>query len=351
MSLLDAIHVAGAAGRLNPVVLRFDPNDRYNVWSGLIGGMFLALAYFGTDQTQVQRYLTGKSIAQSRLSLLFNAVAKIPMQFFILFTGAMVFVFYTFEQPPLLFDRDHLARIQDQSDYAGARRDATTRHSRQRRAAAQDVAASEQLRRPSSRFKAAQAELDAARKEGAQRTGIAGFNDTNYIFLTFVTRYLPAGVVGLILAVILAAAMTSISGEINSLATVSVVDIYKRHFRPAATDHHYLIASRMATVFWGIYAVSTAQFGANLGSLIEAVNRLGSLFYGGMLGVFVLAFFLPRVKGSAAFFAVLAGEAAIFSAYLFTGISFLWYNVIGALVVVAVGYLLSVLRPAAAVRS
>jgi len=339
ISMLGAIHVAGAAGRLNPVVLHFDPNDRYNVWSGLIGGMFLALAYFGTDQSQVQRYLTGKSIVQSRLSLLFNAVAKIPMQFLILFTGAMVFVFYTFVQPPLLFDPPHLARIQDQGDY----RDVAQRYDsafEQRRAAAREVATTNS---PESveRFKAAEAKLDAARKEGARRTGVAGFNDANYIFLTFVTRYLPAGVVGLILAVILAAAMTSISGEINSLATVSVVDIYKRRFRPGGTDHHYLNASRVATVFWGIYAVSTAQFGANLGSLIEAVNRLGSFFYGGMLGVFVLAFYFPRVRGSAAFFAVLAGEAAIFAAAIFTGISFLWYNVIGAVVVVSVGLLLS----------
>ncbi len=339
VSFLGAIHVAGAAGRLNPIVLRFDPNDRYNLWSGLIGGMFLALAYFGTDQSQVQRYLTGKSIAQSRLSLLFNAVAKIPMQFLILFTGAMVFVFYTFVQPPLLFDRPHLERLQAQDGYAAlaSRYDTAFEH---RQSAAHEVAA---VNTPEAlaRFKAAEAELDAARKEGARRTGIAGFNDANYIFLTFVTRYLPAGVVGLILAVILAAAMTSISGEINSLATVSVVDIYKRHFRAGATDHHYLTASRVATVFWGIYAVSTAQFGANLGSLIEAVNRLGSLFYGGMLGVFVLAFYFPRVRGSAAFVAVLAGEAAIFSAALFTGISFLWYNVIGALVVVGTGWTIS----------
>ena len=167
--------------------------------------------------------------------------------------------------------------------------------------------------------------------------GEKGFRDTNYIFLSFVTKYLPAGMVGLVIAVILAATMSSSSGEINSLATVSVVDIYKRHFRKHATDHHYLTASRVATAFWGAYAVAFAGFGKNLGSLIEAVNIVGSLFYGSLLGVFVLAFFFKRVGGTGAFVGMLAGEAAIFAAFLFTGISFLWYNVIGCLVVIATG--------------
>jgi Na+/proline symporter len=165
--------------------------------------------------------------------------------------------------------------------------------------------------------------------------GKPGFNDTNYIFLSFVTRYMPAGVVGLVLAAVFAAAMSTISAEINSLATVSVIDVYRRHIRRRASDRHYLWASRAATLFWGAYAVATSQFGKNLGSLIEAVNMLGSLFYGGMLGVFALAFYFPRVTGTAAFVGVLAGEAAIFYARFFTGISFLWYNVLGCVVVIA----------------
>jgi Na+/proline symporter len=173
-----------------------------------------------------------------------------------------------------------------------------------------------------------------------------GFKDTNYIFLTFVTRYLPAGVVGLVIAVIFASAMSASSGEINSLATVTMVDIYKRHIRKRATDHHYLNASRVATAFWGAYAVALAGFGKNLGSLIEAVNVLGSLFYGSLLGVFVLAFFFRRVGGTGAFWGMLAGEAAIFFCFLFTGISFLWYNVIGCVVVVLTAVAVSALLPA-----
>jgi Na+/proline symporter len=194
-------------------------------------------------------------------------------------------------------------------------------------------------------YRRAQQDVDSARRQGASLVeatgGEKGFRDTNYIFLSFVTKYLPAGIVGLLIAVILAATMSSSSGEINSLATVSVVDIYKRHIRKHATDHHYLTASRVATAFWGAYAVAFAGLGKHLGSLIEAVNIVGSLFYGSLLGVFVLAFFFKRVSGTGAFVGMLAGEAAIFGAFLFTGISFLWYNVIGCLVVIATGMAVS----------
>ncbi len=343
VSFNDALAIAGAASRLNPVVWSFDWNDRYNVWSGIIGGMFLALAYFGTDQSQVQRYLTGKSIEQSRLSLLFNAVAKIPMQLFILFTGAMVFVFYTFVPPPIVFEKPQIARMQTQPEYAAiaAGHDAAFE---KRRSAATEYLQSRDAAHLSA-FKAAQGEMDASRKSAGKLvdkvTGKAGFNDTNFIFLTFVINYLPVGVVGLIMAAIFGAAMSAISAEINSLATVSVIDLYQRWVRKDASDNHYLLVSRLATAFWCGYAIVTAQFGANLGSLIEAVNRLGSLFYGGMLGVFILAFYFPRVRANAAFMGVLAGEAAIFSAYLFTDIAFLWYNVIGPAVVIPVALLLS----------
>ncbi len=344
VSLRDAVSLASVAGKINPVVWEFNPSDRYNVWSGLLGGMFLALAYFGCDQSQVQRYLTGKSIAQSRLSLLFNAVAKIPMQFFILFIGAIVFVFYTFEKPPLLFQPDRLAAAQTaRAEYSevAARYEAAFEA---RKAAAWELidakkrADEARLQTSVARYREAQQRLDAARADGAalaERISGEQVNDTNYIFLTFVTRYLPAGVVGLIMAMIFAAAMSSISSEINSLATVTVIDLYRRHVKPQAADSHYLKVSRIATVFWGAYAVATAEYGKNLGALIEAVNILGSLFYGGLLGVFVLAFFFKRVGGTAAFLGVIAGEAAIFYAKFFTGVSFLWYNVIGCLVVIA----------------
>lgn len=344
VSFLEAVHVAGAASRLNAVTTNVDWNDRYTLWSGLIGGMFLALAYFGCDQSQVQRYLTGASIAQSRLSLLFNAVAKIPMQFFILFTGAMVFVFFVFEKPPLVFHPAEMRRIESSPHYPAlaARYD---RAFEERRSAARALAANHQGAAELARFRAAQSEIDAARKEGAQ-----GVNDTNYVFLTFVTRYLPPGLVGLVMAAVFAAAMSTCSAEINSLATVSIIDIYRRHLRKNASDRHYLRASQAATAFWGLYAVMTAEFGRNLGSLVEAVNLLGSLFYGGLLGVFALAFFFKRVNAAGAFYGVLAGEAAIFSAHFFTRIAFLWYNVIGCVVVIAAGVLISELsrkaRPA-----
>ena len=367
VSFLDAVTLAGAAGRLNAVTLDLDWNDRYNLWSGLIGGMFLALSYFGCDQSQVQRYLTGKSIAQSRLSLLFNGIAKVPMQFLILFIGAIVFVFYVYEKPPLLFQRAELARIQQpalRAEYepVARRYDAAFAGRRAAAGVLLEARRSDDPRLWSSGlagFRDAQSEMDAARREGVDLVGRAGgargLVDTNYIFLTFVTRHLPAGLVGLVLAVIFGATMASISAEVNSLATVSMVDIYRRHFRMAAPDRHYLKVSRLATVFWGGYAVITAGFASRLGSLVEAVNVLGSFFYGGMLGVFVLALYFPRVRARGAFYGVLAGEAVIFAAYYFTQIAFLWYNVLGCLVVVATGVVISAIEgrrgPAAAISS
>jgi Na+/proline symporter len=345
VSWKDAISLAGAAGRLNAVTLHFDWNDRYNVWSGLIGGMFLALAYFGCDQSQVQRYLTGKSIAQSRLSLIFNALAKIPMQFFILFIGAMVFVFFIFEKPPLLFQPVELSRVHNDPRFPAVEQRYDQAFENRKAAAEEYIAAertgdaaAEQASR--SRYQSAQRELADAHAAGEKLAG-TDFHDTNFIFLSFVTNYLPVGVVGLIIAVIFTAAMSSSSGEINSLAAVTVIDLYQRHVRKDASDHHYLKASRFATIFWGIYAIGFAQYGSNFGALIEAVNIIGSLFYGGLLGVFVLAFFFKSVGANGAFFGVLAGEAAIFSLYFFTKISYLWYNVVGCIVVIAVGVLVS----------
>jgi len=343
VSFGDAVFLAGAAGRLNAVTTNFDWNDRFNIWSGLIGGTFLFLSYFGCDQSQVQRYLTGKSIAQSRLSLLFNAVAKIPMQFFILFIGAMVFVFYLFIQPPMLFHPHELRRIGALSEYPAVEQQYSQAYERRRQAALGLVearhagdAAGEQ--RQTAEYRAAQADLDRTRAQAAKLVetagGEKGFTDTNYVFLSFVTRYLPTGIVGLVIAVIFSATMSASSGEINSLATVSVIDIYQRHVRRDAGDHHYLWASRWATLFWGAYAVAFAEFAGRLGSLIVAVNKVGSLFYGSLLGCFVIAFLFPRVRGTAVFTGMLAGEAAIFATSYYTDISWLWYNVIGCVVVV-----------------
>jgi Na+/proline symporter len=350
VSIPDAMLLAGAAGRLNAVTTHFDWNDRFTLWSGLIGGTFLFLSYFGCDQSQVQRYLTGSSIAQSRLSLIFNAVAKIPMQFFILFIGAMVFVFYLFVQPPILFEQSALERIQAANAYRPLAERYSVAFERRRRAAldllearrARDAAGE---RRGVSEYREAQRGVDEVRSQAAQLVettgGEQGFSDTNYIFLSFVTRYLPVGLVGLVIAVMFAATMSASAGEINSLATVTMVDLYRRYVRRGASDHHYLMVSRWATIFWGLYAVLSAGFGRKLGSLIVAVNVLGSLFYGSLLGVFVLAFFLRRVNGTGAFYGMLAGEAVVFWAFLFTHISFLWYNVIGCGVVIGTALLIT----------
>ncbi len=352
ISFLDAVHLAGAAGRLNAVDFHLDFSDRYNVWSGLIGGAFLALAYFGCDQSQVQRYLTGKSIAQSRLSLIFNAIVKIPMQVFILFIGAIVFVLSLFIPSPAIFQPIEAARAAKSPVWKQV--ETNYRHAfEERRNAAYDLSSGirnggPQGRTALAKFRNAQETFTRTRQEALhiveRQHGGEKFDDTNYIFLSFVTSYLPVGLVGLVIGVIFSASMGSTSGEINSLATVSVIDIYRRYVVRNGSDRHYLIASRCLTVFWGVYAISFAAIGARgFGALIVRVNIVGSLFYGGLLGVFVLAFFFKWVGGTAAFCGVLAGEAAIFATAWFTQISFLWYNVIGCVVVLAVAMSLSAL--------
>lgn len=350
ISFSGAFHLARDAGRINPVTFHFDWNDRYNIWSGVIGGAFLALAYFGCDQSQVQRYLTGRSIAQSRASLLFNAVVKIPMQAFILFIGVMVFVLNLFHPAPMIFQPIEAHRAAHTAawkpaelNYAHAFED--------RRQAAYALAASSNAPPAEhaaalSRFREAQTAFERTRRDAlkivANLNGGGTFDDANYIFLSFIKTYLPVGLIGLLIGVIFSASMGSTSGEINSLATVSVIDIYRRYLVRNKSDRHYLFASRWFTVFWGCYAMAFAAVGARgFGPLIERVNIVGSLFYGGLLGVFVLAFFFKRVRGTAAFIGVIAGELAIFAAAIFTQISFLWYNVIGSVVVVVVALLLS----------
>jgi SSS family transporter len=333
VSFYDAARLAGAAGKLNAIDTHFDWNDRFNLWSGLIGGAFLALAYFGTDQSQVQRYLTGRSIGQSRLSLLFNAMAKVPMQFFILFIGAMVFVLFVFERPPLLFHPVEMKQVQTNPAYPALEASYNQAFDQRQTAARRFLKSGD-----ATEFRAAQKQLDGVHDVALK---LSRENDTNYIFMSFVTRYLPRGVIGLVLAVIFTAAMSAISGEINSLATVSVIDVYQRHLRRDSTDRHYLAASRWATAFWGCFAMAFATFSTNFGALIVAVNQVGSLFYGPMLGVFALAFFVKSVGANAAFIGVVSGQAAVFAAAAFTSIGFLWYNVIGPIVVVAVALVIA----------
>ena len=356
ISFTQALHLAGAAGRLNIVDLRWDLSDRYNLWSGLIGGCFLALAYFGCDQSQVQRYLTGRSIAQSRLSLLFNAVVKVPMQLFILCIGTMAFVLSLFVPQPIIFQPGEAERAAKTSEWKSV--EARYNHSFEARRTAAFAFLDQQDKNSTAAFRQAQAEFAQTRSSAlqlvARQHNVKTYDDTNYIFLSFVKQYLPIGLIGLVIGVVFSASMGSTSGEINSLATVSVVDIYRRFLVRDRSDHHYLIASRVFTVFWGVYAIAFAALGARgFGALIERVNIVGSLFYGGLLGVFVLAFFCKRVGGTAAFVGVLVGEATIFAVAGLTRISFLWYNVIGCAIVVAVGLLLSMLQasPATEPRS
>jgi Na+/proline symporter len=346
--LRDALALAQATGRLRIMDTSPSLTTPYTLWSGLIAGLFLMLSYFGCDQSQVQRYLSGSSLTQSRLSLLFNAFLKVPMQFLILLTGVLVFVFYHFHQPPLLWNRVELARLERQApadDLArvrtrfeaawAARRDAAERYARTRDAA--DAAA----------YRAAAKELEAARGEPARMIeGIIGgrYNDTNYIFPTYILAHLPRGLAGLVIAVIFAAAMSTLSGEFNSLATATVVDFYKRFVRPAGGDAHELLVSRLLTGFWGGFACLIALQAGRLGSAIEVVNRFGSYFYGSILGVFGLAVLTPRASAAGAFWGLLAGMATVWTVATFTPVHFLWYNVVGAVTVFAVGLLLSAPR-------
>lgn len=344
VSFGDALALAGAADKLQAVDTQFDWQNRYNLWSGLIGGTFLALAYFGTDQSQVQRYLTAKTLTHSRLSLLFNAVVKIPLQFVILLTGAMVFSFFVFVEPPALFnpvqaelvERRNAQQWQPlQESYRAAfaeRRDAARTYLK-----GADPAGLERFVRSNERFTAARGRMVQLNE---QTTG-ESYNDTNYIFLTFVINHLPAGLVGLIIAAVFAAAMSTISAELNSLATATVVDHYQRYLKPGAPDAHYAWASRAATAFWGVYATIFAGYAGQLGSLIEAVNIVGSLFYGSMLGVFVLAFGPWKTNGHGAFAGMLAGLATVAWTSAFTQVTFLWFNVIGCAAAVATGILVS----------
>jgi len=353
ISFLDAAHVAGKMGKLNVINFAFDWKDRYNIWSGLIGGTFLFLSYFGTDQSQVQRYLSGRSIAQSRFGLLANGILKVPMQFVILLTGAMVFVFYQFVTPPMFFNSVETANIKN-STYSQAYQELETRYERihkEKQAHIRDMLtaikshADSDLNHTIQTLQQSRATESKIREEATalikKANPKADTNDINYIFLSFVINFLPVGLIGLVLASILSASMSSTSAELNALASVTIVDVYKRAFKKRASDRHYLIASKLATVFWGIYAINFALFANRLGSLIEAVNIMGSLFYGTILGIFLIAFCFKSIGGNATFVAALIAELVVLACYFFTEIPYLWFNVIGCAVLIVLAYLIN----------
>ncbi|MFN7949826.1 MAG: sodium:solute symporter [Blastocatellia bacterium] len=352
VSVTEALRVAGAAGRLKTVDTSFNLNETYTLWSGLIGGMFLALSYFGCDQSQVQRFLTSRSVSEGRTSLLMSAFVKIPMQFVILFIGVMVFVFYQFQKPPMIFNQVEAAKMA-QSPYSNeyevlkaeydlafaAREKAATELA----GASPDSNAAIMLRQ---NYVESNNALNDVRKRAIElvkrATGSANFTDVNYVFPTFVTKYMPAGVVGLIIAAIFAAAMSSIAAELSALSTATVIDFYRRHLKPEAPDREYLMVAKLATGFWGIFACVVAVYASRLGSLIEVVNKFGSYFYGSLLGVFVLAIGTRRATGRGAFWGLLAGLASVWLVSLrYPKVSFLWYNLLGCVAVVTVGMLLS----------
>ncbi len=357
VSVSEAMDLAGAVGRMKTVDTSFNLNETYTLWSGLIGGLFLMLSYFGCDQSQVQRFLTAKSVSEGRTSLLMSAFIKIPMQVLILFIGVMVFVFYQFVPPPMIFKADDRAKVEQSAEYKQLNAEYTAAYEERRKAALfwsndgnrgvvslntnfGDVSKQE--------FVAANSKMTDIRKRAGDLvksvTGKA-FNDTNYVFPTFVTTYAPAGVIGLIIAAIFAAAMSSISAELASLSTATVMDFYRRHFRKDAPDSHYLNVSKIATGCWGIFACVVAIYAGRLGSLIEVVNKFGSYFYGSILGVFVLAIATKRATGNGAFFGLLAGMVTVAVVGNTTKISFLWYNVVGCVAVVVVGLLISLFTP------
>ncbi|MEP6731772.1 MAG: sodium:solute symporter [bacterium] len=342
-----ALHIAGAAGRMRTFDFSWSFTNTYTFWSGIIGGTFLMLSYFGTDQSQVQRYLTAKSVPEARNSLLISAYWKIPLQAMILLIGVLVFVFYTFQAPPLLFNPTHERRVREadpaafsalESRYAVAladRQDAARELARANDAGeASEPSAAAAFRMRDSVVAALHAD---ALKMADRATGQKNVRDVNYIIPRFVVEQLPIGLAGLFIAGVMAAAMSAIAAELNSLATSTVIDFYRRWVRPVASDEHFLNVSKGATAFWGLFACVVASYAATLGSLIEVVNRFGSFFYGSILGVFILAM-IPTSRALGAFVGLIAGMSAVAAVnYGAPEISFLWHNVVGAVTVVVVG--------------
>jgi solute:Na+ symporter, SSS family len=359
IGVADGLRIAGAAGRLQTFDFSFDLTNQYTFWSGTIASLFLFLSYFGTDQSQVQRYLTTPSVDAARGSLLMSAYWKIPLQALVLLVGVFLFLFYTFAPQPMIFDgrADKAMRegprageylvIEQRFEAATASRSAAASVMTRARAAGD----SQQEAAARAEFKAREAEVKATRAVALtlvrDARGDNAYNDVNYVFPTFIMTRMPVGVVGLLIAAILAAAMSTIAGELSALSTASVIDFYRRFVRADAPDGHLLAVSRAATVFWGLFASAIAVYAAQLGSLIEVVNRFGSYFYGSILGVFILATGFRRATANGAFVGLLAGMTCVGLAANYTKVAFLWHNVIGAVAVVIVGLLVSAADPAA----
>jgi SSS family transporter len=354
VSVQDAATLAGVSGRMNLLNTTFDLNDRYNLWSGLIGGFFLALGYFGTDQSQVQRYLNSRSMTESRLGLLFNGIFKIPMQAGILFVGILLFAFHLFVAPPLHFNPSIERQMQAgpaaeqwqvlQQEFAAAHAS--------RELAAQDLlqtldTEAEETSRAA--FVAGDRRIDEIRTEAIelvqQTYADAETRDGDYVFISFVLQYMPHGLIGLLVAVIMMAAMSSTAGELDALGTTTASDIWKRMVRPNLTDEELARVSRIFTAMWGVVALGFALFASLLDNLIEAVNILGSLFYGTVLGIFLTAFLVRRAGAFAVLVGAAFGQTTVLIMYGVSTLGFLWYNLIASVVVLIVAWLISWVRP------
>ena len=357
VSVGDALRVAGTAGRLQIFDFRFDITEQYTFWSGTIAALFLFLSYFGTDQSQVQRYLSAKSVDEARSSLLMSAYWKIPLQALVLLVGVLTFVFYLFAPPPMLFNPVHDRQVRASSkagDYAAIERRFGAAIGQRSQAASAFAAAGRSedtaaRAAAAARFNGAEDAVKQIRAEAVglvrEVSGDKGYNDVNYVIPTFVTTHLPIGLVGMFVAAILVAAMSASSAELSALSTSSVIDFYRRFGPAKADDAHLLMASRIATGFWGLFASIVAVWAVELGSLIEVVNRFGSLFYGSILGVFILAIGFKRATANGAFAGLIAGMTTILLVATYTKVAFLWHNVIAAVVVVTVGLVVSVVAP------
>jgi SSS family transporter len=350
VSFSDSLHLAGAAGKLQTIDFSFDLTERYTIWSGIIAALFLFLSYFGCDQSQVQRYLSARSVEEGQTSLLMSAFLKIPMQFLILLIGVLVFVFYQFRPPPMIFNEVDAAQaaVIQPAEHSRLESEFQSLHANRRAAALTFIDQLQTSGDPEARatYVASNAAYLDKRREATEfvrETNQAdSFNDVNYVFPVFVIQNMPVGVIGLIIAAILAAAMSSVAAELNSLATASTMDFYRRHLKRDAEEKHLVGFGRLATLVWGIFACVVATFATNLGSLIEVVNTFGSFFYGSLLGVFVLAFAVPRARSAGAFYGLLFGIVSVWVASTYSDIAFLWFNVVGCLVTVAAGYIISV---------
>lgn len=344
-----ALDIAGKMGKMNIIDWKFDLNDKYTVWTGLIGGFFLQLSYFGTDQSQVGRYLTGSSIGQSRLGLLMNAMLKIPMQFLILLIGILVFTFYQYQKPPIFFNAYELNKIR-KSNYKDEFKLKEIAFDQAFQEKRKKVIALENAINKNTSIKIYQEELAGANQNFLnkrndalaimkQNDETADTDDTNYIFLNFVTQYLPQGLVGLLIAIVCMASMGSTASALNSLASTTSVDIYKRLINKTGSDLKYLNISKLTTLLWGLLSIAMALFAGKLGNLLEAVNILGSLFYGTILGIFLVAFFFKSIQGRAVFLAAILTEFFVFAAYYYEVMAYLWLNLFGCVLVILFGYL------------